>query len=65
MLAADFVPRIAMLAGSPVLPLPVELVAGGEGNPEPVELTTYIESACSSMEPQICQQLGLIYTGCS
>jgi hypothetical protein len=23
-----------MLAGSPVLPLPVELVAGGEGKPE-------------------------------
>jgi hypothetical protein len=29
----------ATLAGSPVLPLPVELVAGGEGRPEPTELT--------------------------
>lgn len=29
--------RTAMLAGSPVLPLPVELVAGGEGKPEPKE----------------------------
>lgn len=27
-------PRIAMLAESPVLPLPVELVAGGDGRPE-------------------------------
>ncbi len=27
-----------MLAGSPVLPLPVEFVAGGEGRPEPFEL---------------------------
>lgn len=30
--------RIAMLCGSPVLPLPVEFVAGGEGKPEPLEL---------------------------
>jgi hypothetical protein len=29
----------AMLAGSPVLPEPVEFVAGGEGKPEPTELT--------------------------
>lgn len=29
----------AMLPGSPVLPLPVELVAGGEGRPELTELT--------------------------
>lgn len=26
-----------MVAGSPVLPLPVEFVAGGEGKPEPIE----------------------------
>ena len=28
---------MAMVAGSPVLPLPVEFVAGGEGRPEPIE----------------------------
>lgn len=31
-----------MLAGSPVLPLPVEFVAGGEGRPEPFELVLAI-----------------------
>lgn len=29
--------RIAMVAGSPVLPLPVEFVAGGEGKPDLME----------------------------
>lgn len=30
--------RTAILAGSPVLPLPVEFVAGGDGRPEPTEV---------------------------
>ena len=34
-LAKDSGLRIAILPGSPVLPLPVEFVAGGEGSPEP------------------------------
>ena len=38
-----------MLAGSPVLPLPVELVAGGDGNPEPLELTGLGGSGKSGM----------------
>jgi hypothetical protein len=53
MFAVDLFSRTAMLAGSPVLPLPVEFVAGGEGNPEPVELTGLGGSGRSGMPGEV------------
>jgi hypothetical protein len=53
--------RIAMLFGSPVLPLSVEFVAGGEGSPEPLELPPGLGGSGRSGTSGVSSIGGLVY----